>query len=264
MLEDQGSQAAEETGNSDQGTNPVAQESTVTATPELDEAGSELQQMRNEMDKKNVHAQRKITQMGQDNSQMRDDLSQRDGEVQQLRQQVNELQSKQSQYMSDYGLEDANQEASGSDGGRLDMMERALGETITERYNMRESLAQADAGSKQTQRVQQYTDNYGMSAEDAQLAIQYEDAGEFMNSHKVIELASAQNRSRQSANQRRGSYSSTEGSSSSSLFKSATDNKAAVDNILGGSRTPEEVASLIADDPSLIDKLGDSLKFSSE
>lgn len=262
MLEDQGSQAAEETGNSE-GTNPVAQASTVTATPELDEAGSELQQMRDEMDKKNVHAQRKITQMGQDNSQMRDDLSQRDSEVQQLRQQVNELQSNQSQYMSNYGMENE-QEASTGDNGRIDMLEKALGDTINEMYSMRENLAQADAGSKQTQRVQQYKDNYGMTDDDAKLAIQYEDAGEFPNAHKVIELASAQNRSRESANQRRGSYSSTEGSSSSSLFKSATDNKAAVDNILGGQRTPEEVANLIADDPSLLDKLGDSLKFSSE
>ena len=262
MLEDQGSQAAEETGNSE-GTTPVAQEGTVTATPELDEAGSELQQMRDEMDKRNVHAQRKITQMGQDNSQKRDDLSQRDSEVQQLRQQVNELQSNQSQYMSNYGTENE-QEPSSGEKARIDMLERALGDTINEMYSMRENLAQADAGTKQTQRVQQYKDNYGMSAEDANLAIQYEDAGEFASAHKVIELASAQNRSRQSANQRRGSYSGAEGSSSSSLFRSATNNKAAVDNILGGQRTPEEVANLIADDPSLLDKLGDSLKFSSE
>lgn len=262
MLEDQGSQAAEETGNSE-GTNPVAQEGTVTATPELDEAGSELQQMRSEMDKRNVHAQRKITQMGQENGQMRDDLSQRDSEVQQLRQQVNELQSNQSQYMSNYGVENE-QEAPAGEKARIDMLERALGDTINEMYSMRENLAQADAGTKQTQRVQQYKDNYGMSAEDANLAIQYEDAGEFPSAHKVIELASAQNRSRQSATERRGSYSSSEGSSSSSLFRSATENKAAVDNILGGQRTPEEVANLIADDPSLLDKLGDSLRFNND
>lgn len=228
------------------GTDTVDQQGEATPS-------TELEQLRQQMERDGRHADHKITAQGQENSALQRELQQRDTQIQNLQQQMNQIQTQQpSDSYDGYGGE-ATEKTAGVDQSEWNLYKQGVGELVNEVYSLKDQLSSSSAAQQQETEVAKLQQQFGLNTEDARLALDYQAQGDFLNAHKVIDLASAQSKSRQAARERRSNYEEAVGTTAD--FRVDNQNEKGLAEIFGETRQPQAVAKQLADDPDLLDKL---------
>ena len=249
--------------NLDQGLDTGQPEDSADGTPEGSnqdtvasqgaDASTELEQLRQQMEKKGRHADQKITSQGQENASLQRELQQRDAQIQTLQQQMSQVQTQQPNDSYDgYGGEATNT-ATGVDQSEWNLYKQGVGELVNEVYELKDQLSSSSAVQRQEAEVAKLQQQFGLNTEDARLALDYQAQGDFLNAHKVVDLASAQSKSRQAARDRRTNDDEAVGCTAA--FRVDDGNAQELAQIFGDSRQPQSVANQLADNPDLLDKL---------
>jgi len=245
-----GPSSADDSAYTDSGT-PEAEATDTVTSPEQ----SELESLRQQMSKKDLHADRKITELGQDNSSLRQDNQQLHSQVQSMQAQLNQLQSQTSDNSGydGYGNADSGGSApAGVNSQEWDLYKQGVGELVNKVYTLEDQLSTTAQQKTEEVEVANLSQQFGLSAEDAKLALDYQRQGDFVNAHKVIDLASAQSKSRNAARQRRTNYDEPVGSTD---FRVDSRSQQSISEMFGESAQPQTVARQLAENPDLLDKL---------
>jgi len=258
--QDQGSVSQEDVSNPD-GAVEAGNQGTV-AESNLTDSEQELEQLRVNVAKDQRHASRKITELSQGNQQLEQsnyELQQaqtaRDQRIANLESQLQTLSQQQQSsggYYDDDGSTTSNNSSVTAD--EWNLYKQGVGEMANEVYALKEQLDSVNSQRQEQSQVQEYVARYGLSEEDAQLALQYQQNQDFFNAHRVVELGAANAKARSEARNRRNSTPSDIGSASSSNA-GPTNDAQTIDNIMQGRQSPNDVARQLAEDPSLLDKL---------
>ena len=252
---DQGQESQEDTPNPDAGAVEVGDQGTVTESAEMSDSERELAQLRAALSKHERHSSRRVTALTEGNDELQQALSARDQRIANLESQIQGLSQQQSSNNNYYDDDDA-----GSNNGNgvvtaeeWGLYKQGMGEMANEVYSLKEQLDSVNAQRQEQGQVQEFSQRFGLSEEDAQLAHQYQQQGDFFSAHRVVELGAVNAKARAEARSRRNSTPSDIGSASAS--NSESNNNAQVDNILQGQQSPNDIAKQLAEDPSLLDKL---------